>query len=117
VIEGDGKMKIGLIRCLQTEDMCGTTLCLKAIKEHMGAFQDIQEEIELMNINTCGGCPGKKAITRAENMVKNGCDTIVLSSCITQGSPIGFPCPNKDRMLSVLRKRLRDDIRILTYSH
>jgi predicted metal-binding protein len=83
VIEGDGKMKVGLIRCLQTEDMCGTTLCLKAIKAHMGAFQDSQEEIELMNINTCGGCPGKKAITRAENMVKNGCDTIVLSSCIT----------------------------------
>jgi len=42
VIEGDGKMKIGLIRCLQIERICcWTTLCLKAIKEPVGAFQDI----------------------------------------------------------------------------
>lgn len=109
-------MKVGLIRCMQTEDICGATVCLKAIKNKHGAFQGA-DEVELVNISTCGGCPGKKAVTRAENMVKCGCDTIVLSSCITKGSPLAFPCPNAEQMIYAIRKRVGDDIQVLTYSH
>lgn len=31
-------MKVGLIRCMQTEDMCPTTTCLKVMKEKKRAF-------------------------------------------------------------------------------
>ncbi len=110
-------MKVGLIRCRQTEDMCGTTICLKVMREKKAAFEGVEGEVTLVNVNTCGGCPGKKAVTRAASMVKNGCDTIALATCITQGSPVDFPCPHKDMMLAAIQKRVGGDVRILTYTH
>ena len=71
-------MKVGLIRCLQTEDMCPATTCIKVMQLKKLAFEGINEDIELIGVNTCGGCPGKKAVTRAEEMVNRGADTIVL---------------------------------------
>lgn len=54
---------------MQTEDMCPATACLKVMKEKKLAFDGITEGIEIIGINTCGGRPGKKAITRATEMV------------------------------------------------
>jgi predicted metal-binding protein len=76
----------------QTEDMCPTTACLKMMREKKLAFEGITEHIEVIGINTCGGCPGKKAVTRAVKMVKWGSNTILLASCIFKGTPIDFPC-------------------------
>lgn len=84
------KMKLGLIRCMQTEDMCPTKACLNSISKKNGAFTHVTDDIELTGINTCGGCPGKKAVSRAALMVKQGAEAIALSSCITKGSPIGM---------------------------
>jgi len=71
-------MKVGLIRCMQTEDMCPATTCFKVMKEKKLAFEGVTEDIEVIGINTCGCCPGKKAVTRAAEMAKRGADTIVL---------------------------------------
>ena len=109
-------MKVGLIRCLQTEDMCGGTMCYKAMREKFGAFEGA-DEITLINVNTCGGCPGKKAVTRAARMVRSGADTIVLASCISKGTPVGFPCPYKEHMEKAIRAKVGPDVTILTYSH
>lgn len=65
-------MKVGLIRCMQTEDMCPGTTDFKVMKEKKCAFEGIEEEIEVIGVNTCGGCPGKKAVIRAAEMVKRG---------------------------------------------
>ena len=110
-------MKIGLIRCMQTEDMCPAGSCLKVIGKRKGAFAEAPEELELVGVNTCGGCPGKKAVTRAEEMVSRGADTIVLASCITKGNPIGFPCPHAAAMKAAIEKRLGEKIRIIDYTH
>ena len=48
-------MKLGIIRCMQTEDYCPGTTDFKAIREKTGAFEGTEEEIELM--------PGKKGST------------------------------------------------------
>lgn len=45
-------MKVGLIRCIQTEDMCPATACLKVMKEKRLAFDGITEDIEVISINT-----------------------------------------------------------------
>ncbi len=37
-------MKLGLIRCLQTEDMCPATTDLKFIKSKKGAFEGISDQ-------------------------------------------------------------------------
>lgn len=63
------------------------------------------------------GCPGKKAVTRSQEMVRRGADTIVLASCITKGNPIGFACPNAAKMKEALKAKLGDDIKIIDYTH
>ena len=110
-------MKVGLIRCIQTEDMCPGTTCFKVMKDKKLAFEGIEEDIEVIGVNTCGGCPGKKAVTRANEMVKRGADTIVLASCITKGNPIGFPCPNAEKMKEAIEKKLGNTIKIIDYTH
>ena len=110
-------MKVGLIRCLQTEDMCPATTCFKVMKAKKLAFEGINEDIEVIGVNTCGGCPGKKAVTRAQEMVDRGADTIVLASCITKGNPIGFACPHAEKMKEAIQKKLGDKAKIIDYTH
>lgn len=110
-------MKVGLIRCMQTEDMCPATTDIKVMREKKCAFEGVEREIELIGINTCGGCPGKKAVTRAAEMVKRGADTIVLASCITKGNPIGYPCPHVETIWNAIARKLGDSIRIIDYTH
>lgn len=110
-------MKVGLIRCMQTEDMCPATTCFKVMKEKKLAFEGIIEDIEIIGVNTCGGCPGKKAVTRAAEMAKRGADTIVFASCIFKGTPIGFPCPNAQVMKEAIVRKLGDTVKIIDYTH
>ncbi len=110
-------MKVGLIRCLQTEDMCPGTADFKVIREKKCAFEGIEEEIEIVGFVSCGGCPGKKAVSRAAELVRRGADTIVLCSCITRGNPISFICPNAKMMETAIKKKVGDGIKIIDYTH
>lgn len=110
-------MKVGLIRCMQTEDMCPGTTDFRIMREKKCAFKDVEGDIEVIGMTTCGGCPGKKAVTRAALMVERGADTIVLASCITRGNPIGFPCPHVQAIKEALAKRLGDSVCIIDYTH
>lgn len=110
-------MKVGLIRCMQTEDMCPATTCFKVMKEKKPAFEGVPEDIEVIGVNTCGGCPGKKSVTRAAEMVKRGADTIVLASCIFKGTPIGFACPHAQTIKDSIAKKLGESITIIDYTH
>ena len=76
---------------MQTEDYCPGTADFKAVRNKTGVFEGVQEEIELIGFANCGGCPAKKSILRARELVKRGADTIALASCIQKGTPIGYP--------------------------
>lgn len=110
-------MKVGLIRCLQTEDMCPGTSDFRVIREKKGAFADVEGEIEIIGLTTCGGCPGKKAVARAAEMVKRGADTIVLCSCITKGNPIGFACPHAEQMKEAIIKKVGKQAELIDWTH
>lgn len=110
-------MKVGLIRCMQTEDMCPASTDFKVMKDKKSAFEGVTEEIEVIGLNTCGGCPGKKILTRAAEMIKRGADTIVLASCITRGNPIGFACPHADEIKELLTGKLGSQIRLIDHTH
>jgi len=110
-------VKVGIIRCLQTEDMCPGTTDFKVMKEKRGVFEGVEGDIEVIGFITCGGCPGKKAVSRASEMVKRGADTIVFASCITKGNPIGFACPHAETMIKAVQKKMGDDVAILDYTH
>lgn len=100
-------MKLGIIRCMQTEDYCPGSRDFRTIRERKGAFKG-EEDIELVGFINCGGCPGKKAVLRARSLVSQGADTIAFASCIQKGTPIGYPCPFAKRMKELVQKEVGD---------
>lgn len=110
-------MRLGIIRCMQTEDLCPGTTDFKMVRERKGAFEGIVEDIEIIGFMNCGGCPGKKSVLRARELVKRGADTIAFASCIQKGTPIGYPCPFAKKMKEIIKKDLGESIRILDYTH
>jgi predicted metal-binding protein len=110
------RMKVGLIRCMQTEDMCNTTLCLREFKNKEAAFKGM-EHVELVCMNFCGGCPGKKAVARAQEMVRAGAEAIALASCMGGGSPIGFACPHFEQIKKALKENLPSEVLLIEYTH
>lgn len=110
-------MKVGIIRCMQTEDYCPGTTDFKFIREKKGAFEGIEEDIEIIGFSNCGGCPGKKALLRAKELIKRGADTIVFASCIQKGNPIGYPCPFAKKMRTLIQENLDESIGIIDYTH
>lgn len=109
-------MKIGIIRCQQTEDMCPGTTCFKVAIEGKLAFQEIGKS-EIIGFVTCGGCPGKRAVPRAKMLVDRGAEVIVFASCVFKGTPIGYPCPNAEQMKSAIIRKVGESIKILDYTH
>ncbi|RGY98115.1 CGGC domain-containing protein [Clostridium sp. AM58-1XD] len=110
-------MKVGIIRCMQTEDFCPGSADFKAIREKTGAFEGVEEEIEIVGFINCGGCPGKKAVLRAKELVRRGADTIVFASCIQKGTPIGYPCPFAKRMKEIVAAAVGDEMKLIDYTH
>lgn len=110
-------MKVGIIRCMQTEDFCPGTTDFRMIREKKGAFEGVEEDIEIIGFINCGGCPGKKAVLRARELVNRGADSIAFASCIQKGTPIGYACPFAKRMKDVIQNDLGDSIRLIDYTH
>ena len=110
-------MKVGIIRCMQTEDYCPGTTDFRMIREKQGAFAGIEEDIEIVGFINCGGCPAKKAVLRARELVNRGADTIAFASCICKGTPIGYPCPFAKKMIELVKAEVGDSVRILDFTH
>ena len=110
-------MKVGIIRCMQTEDYCPGTTDFRMVREKKGVFEGVEEEIEIVGFANCGGCPAKKSVLRARKLVERGADTIAFASCIQKGTPIGYPCPFAKKMKELIQNDLRDGIRLLDYTH
>lgn len=109
-------MKVGIIRCQQTEDLCPGTTDFVTVAQNKGAFADMGP-CEIVGFVSCGGCPGKRAVSRAGMLVARGAEAVALASCITKGNPIGFPCPHREMMLQAIRAKLGDAVRVLEYTH
>ena len=107
--------KVGIIRCQQTEDLCpGTTDFVTAAKGK-GSFEGFGE-CQIVGFVSCGGCPGKRAVSRAKMLVDRGAEAVALASCIGKGTPIGFPCPNREQMMQAIRAKI-GDIPLFEYTH
>lgn len=110
-------MKVGIIRCMQTEDYCPGTKCFASVKNKTGGFEQVSEDVEIIGFINCGGCPGKKSVLRARELVKRGADTIAFASCIQKGTPIGYPCPFAKKMKDVISKDIDKEIKFIDYTH
>lgn len=110
-------MKLGIVRCMQTEDICPGTTDFKFALEKKGAFANVEGDIEIVGMNSCGGCPGKKAVFRAQEMVRRGAEAIAFASCMSKGLPIGFPCPFANKIKAAVTASLGESIIIFDYTH
>ena len=108
-------MKVGIIRCQQTEDLCPGTGAFAAVEKKSGAFETLGD-CAIVGFVSCGGCPGSTAIARAQALMDRGAQAIARATCITKGNPSGFPCPNRDSILQALRKKCKE-VSILVFTH
>ena len=108
--------KVGIIRCRQTEDLCGGTSDFQFAARGKGSFEPLGA-CEVVGFVSCGGCPGKRAVARAQMLKDRGAEVIALASCMTLGTPLGFPCPHKDMILAAIRRKLGQDVPVLEYTH
>lgn len=109
-------MKVGIIRCQKTEELCAGFTDFKCAAISSAAFEPLAPA-EIIGFVSCGGCPGKAAVARAEMMVRKGAEAIALASCIGRGTPYEWPCPNFDGMLRAIRKRVGEKIIVLEWTH
>jgi len=109
-------MKVGIIRCQQTEIYCPATTCLSFAAKGEGGFKETGP-VEVIGINSCGGCPGKQVYARAMEMKKRGAEKIVLASCILKGTPasIEFPCPFGQKIKKVILEKVQ--IETIDWTH
>lgn len=108
--------KVGIIRCQQTEDMCPGTVDFKFAAEGKGAFEEIGPA-QIVGFVSCGGCPGKRAVSRAAMMAARGVDAVAFASCMRKGTPIGMPCPHFEAIRDAVRAKLPEHVALLEYSH
>ncbi|HCL56406.1 MAG TPA: CGGC domain-containing protein [Spirochaetia bacterium] len=109
-------MKAGIIRCQQTEDMCPGNTDFAVASKGILAFEETGP-VEIMGFVSCGGCPGKKAVSRAKLMVARGAEAIVFASCISRGNPIGYACPHFNKMKEAVISQIGSEIKIIDYTH
>src|SRR4030067_905879 len=102
------KLKVGIIRCQQTEIYCPATTCLLNAAKGEGGFSEVGS-VEVIGINSCGGCPGIQIFARATEMKKRGSDKIVLASCILKGAPsyLEYACPFAHKLKKSLKIKFR----------
>jgi len=83
-------LKVGVIRCQQTEDMCPGNTDFKVASKGKMAFEETGP-VEIIGFLSCGGCSGKKASTRAKMMVDRGAEVIVLLHALLKAIPLSSP--------------------------
>ena len=85
------KVKVGIIICDRYKT-CAGGKCFRAMVEKAGAFDIYKEdeELELVGLTSCGGCPGGNIEYAPEEMKKNGAEVVHLATGLVVGYP---PCP------------------------
>ena len=102
-------MKVGIIRCRKTQERCLFFGCLNAMKQKIAAFEIHDEEIEMIGINDCGGCPGEMVVERAVGMIRMGkADTIALTTCAAQRD-----CEHSKNYIAALTEKLEEGVILL----
>ena len=82
--------KIAIIRCEEKAKTCPGTTCFKVIREKKAAFEKYGDEIEIVGLDTCGGCGlGKpdKIVQKAEALKERGAEIIHISTCVKSKCP------------------------------
>lgn len=97
--------KIGIIRCQQVAEICPGSADFKFAGQGQAAFAEYAP-VEVVDLVSCGGCPGKKVVLKARQLVERGAEIIFMGSCIKKGTAVSYPCPYFEPMKAALQKEL-----------
>ncbi len=101
-------VKVIIVACesIRQRGLCpGDAKCLLAAKRKHGQFQNYEEEVEIVGIVDCGGCPGDRvlcplAILKMQLSALNAsAEKIHVGTCIMKF------CPNKDKIIQILKEK------------
>jgi predicted metal-binding protein len=96
--------------------MCPGTTDFKVARDGALAFENTGP-VEIIGFLSCGGCSGKKAVTRAKMLVDRGAEIIALASCMKKGNPIGFPCPHFQTIKEAVEKKVGPSVKVIDWTH
>ena len=102
-------VKVGIIGCSQSGDVCWELKDVAAVKQGEGVFKDLGP-MELVGCITCNGCSGKRIVDGAKLLIKWGADIIAFS---TGAGNIGANNNERlyyERILKELSKQLTSTI-------
>ncbi len=114
-----------IVQCHIVKEQCSGYLCEMSFNKRIGKFADLTEQgpSRMLSI-TCGGCTGRavhrklmsflKLIKKAEGIEKDKV-LVHLSSCITNDSFHGPPCPHLDYLKILIHEKLDLDIAYGTF--
>ncbi|HWQ18729.1 MAG TPA: CGGC domain-containing protein [Methanotrichaceae archaeon] len=109
-------VKIGIIRCEGTMNACPGTGCFKSIREKSGQFKEYpDQDVEIIGVSDCGGCPGRDAARAASEMVRRGAEVIFLSTCMTKPVPTPPGCEHPDQIAQAIRDKT--GVRVVMGTH
>lgn len=104
--------KIGIIICDRYKS-CACGKCLKSLNLRHGAFERYKgEEVELVGITSCGGCPGGNIEYAPEEMKKNGAEIVHLATGLIVGYP---PCPRINQFKEFIETKYNLEVVIGTH--
>jgi len=100
--------RIGIMTCSNiTQDLgCAAPICLKGLRARGGKFARYDDDVELVGIINCAGCPGifgaDKLVRRIRTLAELNVDAIHFSSCL-----IDF-CPFREKYRKMINEKYPD---------
>jgi len=100
--------KIGILTCsIITQDLgCASPFCLKDFRNRGGKFSNYDDDVELVGIINCAGCPGilgaEKLAHRIRALAELKVDVIHFSSCMADF------CPSKEKYRKMINEKYPD---------
>jgi len=108
-METDDKSKrsthIAIVRCEHISEACPGTACLLSSQARKVHFKEYGEDVKLVALFTCGGCPGRRISRLLNNLKKTvKVDAVHLSSCMVRDA-YQPPCPHKESIITMIQKK------------
>lgn len=100
--------KIGLLTCSNmTQNVgCSSFKCLESAYDRDGEFARYDEEVRVLGVVNCAGCPGttghEKILKRVNALAASGVSAIHMTSCMVHN------CPFVAKYEKVIRQALPD---------
>jgi len=96
---------LAVVRCERVSEACPGSACLLALQGRKVKFKDYGDNMKLVAVFTCGGCPGRRISRLLNNLMKTvNVDVVHLSSCMVK-EDYQPPCPHKAAIIKMIQSK------------